>query len=957
MKPMRLFNSIAQRFVGLLLLTSVVPLCVVGTLSYRVTYQVLREEATNSQEQLVTSQEDYLELQLRQISSLIFNISGEEQIIEAIDSQISHDSTYLELATQARIGYILNKYTSLDGLVSIDIYSESGRHFHVGDTLNVSALESGVKQRISQQLKQSNYQDIVWMGVEKNINKNSKIRQVVTIAKAITVTDLIDSATPTRRESGVLVVNYDLNYFHEHFSKVDFGETGYLVIVDAQGRIIYHRDKTKFGAQVNRDFLESLQQQDGAFVSTVNGENMLISHQQSAISGWTIVSFMPIRELLVGARLIRSVTLAATAAALTVVAFAALKFSRELVGPIQRVTHHFRMLQSGNLSSVDYLPTDQTNEIGELNRGFNALLDSLLVKQQMESALRESEQRYSLALQGSNDGIWDWDLTAHVIHFSPRWQDMVGYPDHISPNNLDDWLKQIYTDDVSLVVCMLTEHLQGNMPHFEVEHRLLKYGREDFIWVLVRGMVTRDASGRATRMAGSMTDITSRKAAEAKLRHDALHDVLTGLPNRKYFNQRLAEVLVNASKDSSGGSAIILLDLDRFKLINDSLGHAAGDTLLVQTSERLKGCMRQEDFSARLGGDEFAIILVNVPAGDWIENFATRIQHELSQPICLEGHEVSVSASLGIAPITDPDSTAAEILRNADTALYYVKEHGRAKFAIFDRAMYDQTVALLQAESSLQQALHNEEFSLHYQPIFSLTQNQIVAVEALIRWHSPELGVVSPGEFIPRAEELGMIATIGKWVIGEACRQGQRWQTQGYSQLKLSVNVSAQQLKDVSLPQFVADTLRHTQFPASQLQLEITESTAMADVDLTCKVLSQIQALGVSIAIDDFGLNYSSLGYLRQLPIDGIKIDRSFIQDVPGNVDAVAITSAIIAMARILNLTVTAEGVETPEQLEFLTSQSCDNVQGYLFSPSLPADELAAVSFSGLKTERKPCTI
>jgi diguanylate cyclase (GGDEF)-like protein/PAS domain S-box-containing protein len=940
------FNTIAQRFVGLLILTSVVPLCIVGALSYRVAHHVLREEATESQKHLVNSQRDYLDLQLRQIENLIYNLSDEEQIIEAVDPEISHNSVYLELATQARIGYILNKYTNLDGLVSIDIYSPTGRHFHVGDTLNVSTLRPQVKQRIGQQLKLSEHRDIVWVGVEDNINKNSKFEQVATVAKMLAVTDVEGSGRPIQREIGTLVINYNLDYFFDYFSQIDFGKKGYLVIFDSFGRIIYHPDKSQVGNSISQEFIASLPEQNSAFIRNIDGESMLIDYQNSTVSGWTIISFMPLQELLMGARLIRTVTLAATLVAFAVVAFAAFKVSKDLVSPIQRVTNHFRILQAGRVEDVDRLPADGNNEIGELSRGFNALLDSLQVKQEIETALRESEHRYSLALQGSNDGIWDWDLTRQVIHFSSRWQDMVNYPEQVIPQNLNDWLQQIHIEDVALVVFRMTEHLLGNLPQFEVEHRLLKYNSKEYIWVLVRGMATRNEEGRATRMAGSMTDITPRKAAEDKLRYDALHDVLTGLPNRNYFNQRLGEVLSNTQLSEENFSVLVLLDLDRFKVINDSLGHIAGDTLLVQSSKKLNYCLRAEDFSARLGGDEFAIILSDVSDVRVLEKIASKIQRELSSPVSLEGHQVSVSASLGITLITNTNRTAPEVLRDADTALYRAKDQGRAQYVIFDPSMYDKSLAVLKAETQLKQAIQNKEFKLFYQPIFSLKENRVMAVEALIRWQSPDQGFVSPEIFIPLAEELGLISTIGAWVIEEACQQGMMWNAAGYPHLKISVNVSARQLLDRELPEFIATTLKHTGLPAGQLQVEITESTAMANTDLTCQVLEQIQSMGVSVAIDDFGISYSSLGYLRQLPINSIKIDRSFIKDIPDNEDAVAITSAILAMARILDLAVTAEGVETPDQLNFLSCQACDYAQGYLFSRPLAADDLARLNFS-----------
>lgn len=946
MKKVGFNSTITQRFIGFLLLTSIFPLVVFGLLSYQVAYRVLRHQATAFNQELVKNQRDYLDLQLKQISNLIYNVSGTEEIIQAVRPQQQDKDAYSKLLTQAKIGQILNKsYSNSDGLVSIDVHSIAGDHFHVGETLDTSEIREGVFQNIYHQAAKSDKR-IVWLGIEKNVNANSKVSQVIAAAKLIYAYENASTSTnglPQRKAIGLLLVNYNPEHFYNYFSQIDLGEGGFLILVDAQGRIIYHPDRAILGQAMNSNFLAHLARQKSSYVGKFDGKRMLVTHEKSALSGWVIISFIPMSEFLSGAILIRTTNLAALLTAFTIIIFSALVVSRRFVQPIREITKHFQSLDKGYVDSVPVLPERYNDEVGELIRWFNTFLASLRRQQQVELALRESEQRYALALQGANDGIWDWDLTVNSIHYSDRWKAMVGYSEHEAIDQVDDWLRQIHTDDIGAVITQLVEHLKANLPYFESEHRLLKCDSNQVIWVLVRGLATRDGHNIPTRIAGSMTDITIRKTIEEKLRHDALHDALTNLPNRAYFNQHLEIVLSQHRSNIFRLSAVISLDLDRFKIVNDSLGHGAGDQLLVQVGQCLRTYTRPEDFAARFGGDEFSVLIKDIPNTSVLKDLARRLLTALSSPILLEGHDVSVSASLGITLITDGHSTGEEILRDADTALYHAKATGRDCFAIFDEAMHKATVETLELEASLRRAIEHQEFCLYYQPILSLKQRRVTTFEALIRWQDPERGWVSPGDFIPLAEETGLISTIGAWVIEAACCQGKTWHDQGFTEIKISVNLSARQLQEASLPNVVEQVLRQTQFPASGLQLEITESTAMADFALSKEILSRLQILGVTVVIDDFGTSYSSLGYLKQLPVNGIKIDRSFIQDVPESNDAIAITSAILAMARILGLEVTAEGVETGSQLAFLSAHDCDAVQGFLLGRPTPPSKLMSL--------------
>ncbi len=435
--------------------------------------------------------------------------------------------------------------------------------------------------------------------------------------------------------------------------------------------------------------------------------------------------------------------------------------------------------------------------------------------------------------------------------------------------------------------------------------------------------------------------VRERKHAEQQLIRLALYDSLTDLPNRTLFMDRLDQALLRGQREPAYQFAILFLDLDRFKNINDSLGHRVGDELLLSIARRLQHCLRTIDTVSRLGGDEFAILLTLLTDVTDAKLVAERIQHELAAPFIIQGHAIFTSTSIGVALNTTlsyqhPD----EILRDADTAMYQAKARGRARYVLFDPAMHVSAVARLRLEHDLRYALEREEFVLYYQPQVELNSGQVIGVEALIRWQHPERGLILPAEFIPIAEETGLIVPIGEWGLREACRQGKIWHTAGATGLKVAVNLSAGQFKHHRLPTVVADILAETEFDPQCLELELTESDTMEHADASVNTLRTLKSLGIGIAIDDFGTGYSSLSYLQRFPIDVVKIDRAFVRHSSADANDWTIAQTIIAMAHSLRLQVIAEGVETEEQRTFLANQGCQMAQGYLFSRPLPAEQL-----------------
>ncbi len=578
------------------------------------------------------------------------------------------------------------------------------------------------------------------------------------------------------------------------------------------------------------------------------------------------------------------------------------------------------------------------NESGEIE-GIVCLGRDITEKKQTEKALRESESRYALASRAANDGLWDWNLVSKQIYFSPRWKYLLGYEEETLDNTLDEWFSRVHPDHLEQVSQTIISYLQNPLSPLEISYPML-HKDGSYRWMLCRAIAVKNDQGQISRLTGSITDITSSRLAEEKLRYQANYDGLTGLPNRSCFLEKLKKLFHSARKGQEEMFAVLFLDLDGFKKINDSLGHLVGDELLINFSRRLKECLRNEDTFARLGGDEFAIVMENILELRDATNLAERISRQLEKPFRLEGRELFVTTSIGIAPSTNNYLQVEDLLRDADTAMYQAKTSGKARYTVFQTEMYLEAISALELENDLRQAIERQEFEVFYQPIVKLINRKIIGFEALVRWHHPEKGMVSPAKFIPIAEETGMISPIGYWVMEQACHQMHIWQEkyEVAQTMTVSVNLSPIQLKQsepnhpFNCLEKIQNIIEKTGLKSHSLKLEITESTIMESLDLANSLIEQIKAMGIKLSMDDFGTGYSSLNYLHHLPLDTLKIDRSFTKEIDINSDKLQLTRTIVNLAQTLKMDVIAEGVETIEQQALLTQLNCEYGQGYLFS-------------------------
>ncbi|NTV89246.1 MAG: EAL domain-containing protein [Clostridiales bacterium] len=751
------------------------------------------------------------------------------------------------------------------------------------------------------------------------------------------------------------------------------GKTGFAYVVRGDGMIIIHPDSgvaniqnlledQKTTPELKRIAQEIVRGEYGFSSYKENSMAKYISYAPVTGTNWSIVINVPVNEV---NRQLIAYTYASVLIILAVLIISViiiLIFSSYIVRPIEILESEANRISSGDLR-IKKVNVNLKDEVGNLSRAFEKMVENLStsyeelealyeeitasdeeLKQQYDELqnnqeeLRISEERFKLAVEAVNDSIWDWDIkkgsiVLYSLDSSNRYYERSFKEEQIGLND--------YPEDAEIYRDAIRRHLNGESERLEVEHRII-LGSGEMRWLLARGRAIKDYEGRNVRFVCIETDITERKKTEEKIQYLAHYDLLTDLPNRLLFVDKLQSAILEAERN--GKKIVILyLDLDNFKSVNDTMGHTYGDLLLKETGVKLLSSVRAVDSVARLGGDEFGILLGSIDSLDLLSEIIERIMEQFKVPFLLDQREFFISTSIGVAIYPFDGETADMLMKNADAAMYSAKNSGKNCFHFYEDSMNTRIMKRLEIENSLRRALERKEFVLFYQPQVNLANGRIEGFEALIRWQHPTKGLLTPADFIQITEETGLIIPIGEWVLRTACQQVREWEEKGYGKLSMAVNLSARQFRQADMVERICEIVSETGIDMRDLELEITESTAMEDLSNTVTVLDRLKSKGIKIALDDFGTGYSSLNYLKKLPIDRLKIDKDFVYDLFRDKNQKRIAHTIIQLAHNMGLEVVAEGVETNEALEFLKKLKCNRAQGYLFSKPLPYMEAEGI--------------
>jgi diguanylate cyclase (GGDEF)-like protein/PAS domain S-box-containing protein len=758
-------------------------------------------------------------------------------------------------------------------------------------------------------------------------------------------------AQPTSSDE-ILVVRLQAAFFQSIIRNIRFGVSGKITIFNEWGDIIAHTDYENVLAKKTVPDIAFNENAENSYAlyygesTGFSGNKVMISAKRMVENNWVVVTAIEKAEIGQASRTQLKVYLIGFFIFGSLVVFVILlMLNKNLFSPLKKLKEGTNYIAEG--AYYHQIPVDGEDEIGQVAQSFNhmtqrirqrdkSLVEEIKSRERITKALEISQERYALAAKGSNDGIWDWHLVDNQVHYSQRWKSLLGYEDAEIGTSPQEWLDRIHHEDSEIVLYHLNQHLEGKTPFFRCEFRI-QTKQENYIWVSYRALMEVDQEGKPYRIAGSQSDITAQKEFEEKLHTAAYHDSLTGLPNRHFLNEKLKQILQISLNESAPAFAVMFLDLDRFKLINDSFGHMKGDQLLLSIASMLRDWIKPGDFISRFGGDEFILVMQKILGPEQVIGEIQLLHERFNKPFEIDGKQVYVGVSVGVAIGPDHYHSPDEIIRDADIALYQAKSLGLSHYVIFDPVMRRLAVDSLSIEIDLRQALEKNQFVLHYQPVINLESMALSGFEALIRWQHPEQGLIVPFEFISVAEQSNLINGIGKWVLDESMRQLSEWQRKNPS-LTMSINLSAKQLSDGSLIDSICVGLAIYQIDPAKFALEITETSVLEFDEDTIQKLFEIKNTGVRLYLDDFGTGYSSLNVLHKYPIDVIKIDQTFIREILNDRNKIEIAHTIVQLGFSLGLDVIAEGIENAEALQLLREFHCPYGQGYYFSKPVPAE-------------------
>lgn len=795
---------------------------------------------------------------------------------------------------------------------------------------------------------------------------------------------LITVSNAVKNESGEIVgaagIHVSLDILSDIVRNIKSGDTGYGFIYLKDGTILAHPDislnfknlsdlnqldnkstqKNNSSKYTLENYNKFIDEDNCNFEAVINGEPVLVNVYTSPYTGWKMASVIPKSELTNKANKVGYLISLVSVFSVMFVSVLTLIVTKKITKPITELTPLMNAAGNGDLSVKANINTN--DEFGELGNSFNLMIgklssayeelsavneellateeelrvkyDELLYK---EEALKNSDERYRLALECANDLIWELNLVTKEFFASDKLYDITGYK---LDKNVDIFKfigERIHPDDLDIARKDLENHIKNVTKIYKSEYRI-KNSEGAYMWIVSRGKILRDPENKVIKFAGSTTDISDRKISEEKIKFMAFYDSLTKLPNRTLFMDRLNEQLKAINIKNTEG-AVFFMDLDNFKNINDTMGHEYGDKLLIYLAKQFEHLIDEKDTICRLGGDEFILLNPYIKQSE-VELYAKRFLNLFSKAFKIDNRQIYITASIGVALYPRDGTDTNTILKNADSAMYKAKELGKNRFMLFNPEMYLKLDRKTRIEGILRTAIENNELSINYQPQYDTKNNEIFGFEALVRLNSKELGGISPLEFIPIAEECGYITKLSLWVLNESCKQSVNWLNAGYKFKSISVNISSVDLQQSDFLENIKDILKNTGINPSVVELEITETVLMKSFDSSINVLRKLIDMGIRIALDDFGTGYSSLSYLRKIPINTLKIDKAFIDNITSNKKEESIINNIIQMAHTMSLRVIAEGVETKEQFLILKERSCDYIQGYYFGKPLSASEI-----------------
>ena len=820
-------------------------------------------------------------------------------------------------------------------------------------------------------------------------NKDLANSDEVEISEPYLCTDGTNSAVITASTSikdtsgsiiGAMGIDVSLKSLSDIIRNIKIGDNGYIFLFLKDGTMLAHpntdlnfknmselnqltytstetHDSAKYYFENYNKFIDK---DNGNFETVINGESVLVNVYTSPYTGWKMASVIEKKELINKSNQIGYLIINITIFVILLVIGITIIITKRLTKPITELMPLMNAAGNGDLDVQSNINTN--DEFGELGKSFNLMIGNLRANydeltavyeellateeeiqaqydelQCSEEALKSSDERYKIVLDGANDSIWEWDLVTGKFFASEKLYDITGYKLDENIDLIKLITELCHPEDLDMVKKYFKDHINNITLIYRSEFRL-KVSDGSYVWISCRGKTLRNSENKATKIAGSITDISERKISEEKMKFMAYYDSLTKLPNRNSFMYKLNEQLELVSRENLEG-AVFFIDLDNFKNINDTMGHEYGDKLLIHLAKEFENLIDEKDTIFRLGGDEF-ILLHPYSKESEVEHYAKKIMSLFKKTFKIDSKQMYITASIGVALYPKDGADTSTIMKNADSAMYKAKELGKNRFSLFNPEMYLKLERKTSIERILRTAIKNNELSINYQPQYYAQNNEIFGFEALIRLNSKELGFISPLEFIPIAEECGYITKLSLWVLNESCKQSVNWLNAGYKFKSISINISSVDLQQADFLENVKDIFKNTGINPKIVELEITESVLMQSFDSSINILKKLMDMGIRIALDDFGTGYSSLSYLRKIPISTLKIDKSFIDNITSNKKEESIINNIIEMAHTLDLKVVAEGVETKDQLLILKERNCEYIQGYYFSKPLPANEI-----------------